>query len=227
MTPPALLAEAQAEISARDPHPYYLQAYRAAEFAYWSEIPAWMAEDFTERRIRRCLDIGCAYGTLLRYVQLLTGCEAFGIDFVDTYLSPSLRSAGGIRFAVCNIELDALPWPPGFDVIVLTEVLEHFNFHPVPTLRKISGLLSPGGLLYLSTPDASQWGRVYKYYSSYRSMPMPAESLRHRIVDDHVWQYDRQELLEIMRDAGLHILRWSYSPGVVHRHFNLTLTVRE
>jgi predicted SAM-dependent methyltransferase len=50
----------------------------------------------------------------------------------------------------------------------MTEVLEHLNFHPVPTLKKVYNLLSENGALYLSTPDAYEWGKVNKYYQGYR-----------------------------------------------------------
>jgi len=33
------LEEAQSEVAALHPHPYYLEAYRAAEFSYWQQDP--------------------------------------------------------------------------------------------------------------------------------------------------------------------------------------------
>jgi len=152
-----LLEEAQAEIAALEPHPHYLSQYRAAETNYWQLIPDWIADDVAERRPARCLDIGCAYGTLLTYIKRLSGCAVDATDFADIYLSPVLQRRYSIRFAVSNIELDPFPWPPGYDIILLTEVLEHFNFQPTPTLKKIRDLLLPWGRLYLSTPDAATW----------------------------------------------------------------------
>jgi len=218
-----LLTQCQDIVECTDPNPYYLSAYRAAEQLYWSWIPVWMREDAVLSTPRRCLDVGCAYGTLLLYAQKLTGCEIYGLDFLDHYLSPALITASNIQFSVGNIELEPLPWPEKFDWIVLTEVLEHFNFQPLPTLRKLAAVLSKEGKLYLSTPDASQWGSTFKYYKKFSDIPWPDETLRATIVDDHVWQYTKQELMNVIEAAGLKVIRFDFSEGVGARHFNLVL----
>jgi SAM-dependent methyltransferase len=218
-----LLAQCQDRVAETEPNPYYLSAYRAAERAYWSLIPEWMREAALQTTPRSCLDVGCAYGTLLLYAQRLTRCEIYGLDFLDCYLSPALIDAANIRFAVGNIELDPLPWAHRFDWIIFTEVLEHLNFQPVPTLLKLSAALTEGGRLYLSTPDAAHWGSTFKYYRHFADIPWPDASLRAGIIDDHVWQYSADELHDIIRAAGLRIIRTGYSPGIGARHFNVVL----
>jgi SAM-dependent methyltransferase len=211
----------QDEIATLNPHPKYLQSYRNQEIYYWLHIPKWIREDWSKHTIERCLDIGCAYGTLALYCKILFDCEVYCTDWVDTYLSPSLLKKYNFLFNVNNIELDPLPWDVKFDVIIFTEVLEHLNFHPVPTLKKIRDLLSEDGKLYLSTPDASQWGRVIKYYLYLDKIPFPKKGFP--IIDDHVYQYNKNELFHILDFAGLDTCRFDYSPGVASRHFNLTL----
>src|ERR1044072_4690630 len=85
-----LLEECQREVAAFTTNPYYSAAYRADEFSYWSHIPGWIQEDASSQSLRRCLDMCCAYGTLLLFVRRLTGCEAFGTDFTDVYASAEL-----------------------------------------------------------------------------------------------------------------------------------------
>jgi SAM-dependent methyltransferase len=217
-----LLFEAQADIVRFDPHPYYIKAYRAAERDYWRHIPGWIWQDWRGRTVANCLDIGCAYGTLALFAGKATGCQTFCIDFVGTYLSKRLATERGLRFAVNNIETQAFPWPIDFDVIIFTEVLEHFNFHPVATLTKIRDLLSSDGRIYLSTPDASEWGRVTRYYRTLDEIPEADPSCA--VVDDHVWQYNEDELRQVLDKAGLAIERLAYSKGAGPRHFNLTLS---
>jgi len=189
-------------------------------------LPRWIYEDFSDPKPRRCLDIGCAYGTLLLYLQRVTGCEAYGIDFVDRFMSKAMLAKHHFNYAVCNIELETPPWPGPFDIILFTEILEHLNFQCVPTLRKIRGLLSDNGRLYLTTPDAGEWGKVTKYYSKYEDLPMPApRSPGQEPIDDHVWQFSLPELLECLRLADLKVVRLEYSrPIKGMRHFNLTLS---
>ena len=104
---------------------------------------------------------------------------------------------------------------------MLTEVLEHLNFHPVPTLRKLRSLLAEDGRLFLSTPDSAEWGRVTKHYGSLAEIPPPQPG--RPLVDDHVWQYSRSELLSVVREAGLDVVRFAYAPGVVSRHLCVCL----
>src|SRR5262245_60567097 len=216
-----LLREAQDEVARHNPHPYYLQAYRSAETDYWLHIPQWIFEDSLTQPVQRCLDIGCAYGTLALFSRKACGCEVFCTDFLDVYLSPSLIKQYGFSFAVNNIEFDPFPWPLDFDHIIFTEVLEHLNFHPVPTLIKLRSLLSAQGRLYLSTPDASQWGRVTKYYSRLDEIPEPTAG--RPAIDDHIYQYTEDELLETLDQAGLRVEKFAYAPGQGKRHFNFTL----
>lgn len=210
----------QHEVATVDPHPYYLQAYRDQELSYWRQIARWM---YADRRmpVRRSLDIGCAYGTLSLLSQSLFTCQVYCTDFVATYLSPSLVAKHGWHFAVNNIELDAFPWDTTFEVIILTEVLEHFNFHPVPTLTKIRSLLSERGHLYLSTPDAHEWGHLSQPYASLAAIPLPQQGMP--VADTHVYQYTKEEFVEVVTAAGLRIERFGYAPGTTARHLNATL----
>jgi 2-polyprenyl-3-methyl-5-hydroxy-6-metoxy-1,4-benzoquinol methylase len=69
----------------------------------------------------------------------------------------------------------------------MTEVLEHLNFNPISTLKKINRLLKPGGSSFLSTPDAdSGWGRTHKHYENFAEIPdvNPAAP----IIEERVWQ---------------------------------------
>jgi SAM-dependent methyltransferase len=190
---------------------------------YWLHIPKWIYEDWTKKPVERFLDIGCAYGTLALYCKKLFNCEVYVTDCVDTYLSQSLVKKYNFMWNVNNIELDPFPWNVKFNAIIFTEVLEHLNFYPVPTLKKIRNLLLNDGKLYLSTPDASQWGKVTKYHSNLGKMPLPRKGLP--LVDDHIYHYNKNELFHILDAAGFKVYRFAYSPGLA-RHFNLTLMKR-
>jgi SAM-dependent methyltransferase len=200
---------------------YYAEAYRDEEALYWAHIPEWIELFNAKRPLRRVLDVGCAYGTLLAYCREISACECCAIDFVDSYISPRLIAELPLQFRVCNVELDPLPWSEGFDAILFTEVLEHLNFQGGPTLRKLHNALSPGGRMYLSTPDAAEWGDNYQYYHAYEDIPLPHEKLRQQVVDDHVWHYREPLLRSQLKTAGFRILRHEYSPGVRSRHFNV------
>jgi len=207
---------------------YYAATYRAEEMYYWLPIPQWIEEDGTRGAQHKTLDIGCAYGTLAVYSKKVLGGQVYCIDRIpiNYFLTERLVQRHGLLFAVSDIELDPFPWDVRFDTVIFTEVLEHLNFHPLPTLKKIRGLLSDGGRVYLSTPDASAWGRVTKYYARLDEIPCPGTVRREKFIDDHVYLYTKDELMGLLEAAGFTVSRLGYAPGVpgtACRHFALTL----
>lgn len=215
-----VIREVQNEVGLLDGHPYYLEEYRDAEGQRWEHIPEWIYNDMEAIKPDRCLDIGCAYGTLAVYFKKVLQCEIYCTDYLK-YISDALIQKQNLIFTVNNIELDAFPWPDlKFDMITFTEVMEHLNFHPIPTLIKIRDLLSDNGRLYLSTPDSSVVGRVTKYYGNYNDIPYPQKGLP--VIDAHIYVYDKDELLDILQKAGLKVVRFDYA-SPYKEHFNLTL----
>jgi SAM-dependent methyltransferase len=197
---------------------YYDRAYRKMEPLYWTRIPGWMREDSRKRKVGRILDIGCGYGTLLALSTEIYGAQGYCMD-VTEYLKPSFAAPRHLRFARGNIELSPIPWSGKFDVVVLTEVLEHFNFQPLPTLRKIHDALGPEGVLFLSTPDARDWGRVLTYYQNLSDLPSPDPS--RKIRNAHIWIYNEEEITTLLDQAGFRIERLEYARGNGNRHFNI------
>lgn len=214
-----LLVHCQEQVALRTPG--YARTYRPEELYYWTHLPFWLARDLPRGPQVRVLDIGCAYGTLALYSRLMTGGQTYCVDMVEGGLAPDLARTFGLHFAPCNIERDPFPWDIRFDAILLTEVLEHFNFHPVPTLKRIRALMAGGGRLYLSTPDAGRWGRERRY-ATYRVMPAPNPALP--VTDAHIYLYDWLELQEIFAEAELRPVELDFAPGCnARRHFNIVL----
>lgn len=99
----------------------------------------------------RVLDVGCGNGGLL-----LPFAEAGHPSWaLDIELHPELSEvAGGLDLSLCHLQGrgEHLPWPDAtFDVVLLTETLEH-----VPAPRRLGAevarVLRPGGICYVTTP---------------------------------------------------------------------------
>lgn len=198
------------------PGHYYTDTYSHQELSYSGRVPHWMQE-----HIRDCsvLDIGPAYGTLAAYSRILSpDADIVAVD-ARRYMSDNVIQEFGITFISGDIERDILPYRD-FGAVILTEVLEHFNFHPVPTLHKIRGMMAPGGKLFLSTPDAGSWGRVTDLYGSLDEIPEFAGA-SDVWLDRHVWQYTESELLDVLARAGFRVAGLDYSVSPGGRHFNV------
>jgi 2-polyprenyl-3-methyl-5-hydroxy-6-metoxy-1,4-benzoquinol methylase len=106
----------------------------------------------------RWLDFGCGNGGLVRYVRERTGAEAYG--FEDGSIAATARQLG-----IPVLGADALDEQPGaFDVVTAIEVIEH-TLDPLAELRRIRGLLRPGGLLFLTTGNAAPFASALERWS--------------------------------------------------------------
>lgn len=200
----------QDDVSRLQSNKYYSQVYRQFETGYWLSLARHIYNQRGNKNVKNVLDIGCAYGTLAAFIKRLFDADVYCVDFTPNYMSEKVIKEFDLHWAINNPEIEPLPWELQFDIILLTEVLEHFNFHPLPTLKKICGLLSRWGMLYLSTPNAKSWGRVTKYYCSLEKIPPSWKSMMvnnsPELVDDHIYVYEEVELLELIDSAGLYVL---------------------
>jgi SAM-dependent methyltransferase len=109
-----------------------------------------LVSDFeADRRLNRWLDVGCGAGTLMRAAQ------AQGWDVVGTEVAePAAEAMRASGLDVRSGELNQLDLPePGFDVVSMTEVVEHAA--DVSAILSASRrLLRSGGALYVTTPHS-------------------------------------------------------------------------
>ncbi|MFN0093264.1 MAG: methyltransferase domain-containing protein [Dehalococcoidia bacterium] len=141
----------------------------------------------------RLLDVGCALGYFAR-AALDRGWTAEGLD-ISAHAVEHARSVEGIEARCGSIE-EAGYAPGSFDVLTLWDVIEHVP-DPAAYLRACSGLLRPGGVLALSTPDR-------------RSLVAKATGSRwmgYKLADEHLYYFDRRTMADALRTAGLRPLR--------------------
>jgi 2-polyprenyl-3-methyl-5-hydroxy-6-metoxy-1,4-benzoquinol methylase len=102
---------------------------------------------------------------------------------------------------------------PSFDAVTCLEVIEHLR-DPQAALRQMHGLLRPGGVLALTTPDA---GSLHARLSGRRWVHF------HR---DHLWYFDRASLGTLASRAGFEILRCTTAWKTFNLRYILEILVR-
>lgn len=110
----------------------------------------------------RCLDIisnyqsgGALYdvGAATGYFLALARSRGFRVSGIDISSAAALEAKKkGIDVEVGTLETTVRP-PTTFDVVTMFDVLEHVP-HPDALVRKVAGMLVPGGILMGSTPDS-------------------------------------------------------------------------
>src|SRR5262249_10809678 len=148
------------EAEARPLEELYHNYYELAPFeveppsAAWLERLAASFEPF--RRSGRWLDLGYGEGGLLAAAEKLDW-RCYG-----TEISPRALHYGTLRGWIVSSDADQDPrFPPeGFDVVTMIEVLEHLQ-DPQAYLTAALQWLRPGGLLYLTSPNANSLNRLF------------------------------------------------------------------
>lgn len=105
------------------------------------------------------LDIGCGSGTLGESLKLDSRITVFGIDVAPKAVEAARNRLDGGAWVV-DIE-SSNPWPSEvvsrrYDVVILSEVLEHL-FFPGHLLQVTRPLLKEGGTIIITVPNILFW----------------------------------------------------------------------
>jgi SAM-dependent methyltransferase len=129
-------------------------AYGEKADAYFNSARRDIVADLAPVGAARILEIGCGAGT--------TGALAKTTGRASRYVGIELDEAAAAQarsvlddVLVGNIESLSLPFAPqSFDVLILSEVLEHL-IDPWSVLKKLAPFLATGGSLYASSPNVA------------------------------------------------------------------------
>lgn len=101
------------------------------------------------------LDLGCGWGGMCRYLRD-AGYDYLGTDYPSASLEYCRQQ--GLTVSDASLE-DLLARREIFSAVLMVTVFEHLQDH-AETLRKIRGILQPGGLLLILIPTAGLFGRL-------------------------------------------------------------------
>lgn len=107
---------------------------------------------------------------------------------------------GTVRYAPGDAFALAFPHP--FDLVVVTEIIEHVA-HPDEFLRKAASLTRPGGYVLLSTPNGGYFLSDRPRFSA-TADPSPYEAMQFRPdASGHIFLLHEDELTPLAAAAGL------------------------
>jgi len=160
----------------------------------------------------RFLDIGSLFGYNCLGAQII-GYEAAGTDLPKyvTALAPRFQRRH-IDNRAADLKKDPIPFgDESFDLVLASEVLEHFNFHPARFFAEAARVLKSGGQLIITTPNLVRLNNVAKMIGG--------RSINWDIRDDywdgaHRREFTAGELAELVERSGLHLER------IVYRNFD-------
>lgn len=167
----------------------------------------------------RVLEVGSYLGVVSLTLARL-GYAVTALDIPEFNSNPRLleRYAHSGVAAVCaNLREYALPFEDGaFDLVLMCETLEHFNFNPLPVLAEINRVLRLSGILYLALPNLASLGhRVAlltgrSIHNPVRDFELQLSTRGNMLVGIHWREYTRTELLELLSLVGFDLERHGF-----------------
>jgi 2-polyprenyl-3-methyl-5-hydroxy-6-metoxy-1,4-benzoquinol methylase len=157
---------------------------------------------------KKTLDVGCAYGILAMMLKE-RGDDITASDMTDKYTSLKMFKDAGIKFQINNIEKEDLKGK--FDLITLTETVEHFNSNPLKPLTRLYNALNDGGRLFVSTVMKERHGEttsmnvgkkgLWNDLKSWKDIP----EYKGKWKDEHTYHYSQFDLVTLMSEVGFEI----------------------
>jgi SAM-dependent methyltransferase len=160
--------------------------------------------DFLLDRIepqQRVLDLGCGHGDITAAIAE-RGAEVVGIDHSATNLAIARQAHPDVNY----VEADAREYLASgekFDVLIMSHILEHLD-RPDELLEFAAANFN---LIYIEVPDFEA------------SVLNPVRQKRGRTLiysdNDHVAEFDRREMDELIEGAGIEIVEREFAVGVM------------
>jgi len=107
---------------------------------------------------KSALDVGCGAGLLAEPLARL-GAKVTGLDAAPELIAVAREHAERQGLSVDYRAGDLFDLEGQFDLITCMEVIEHVA-DPEAFLKALARRLAPGGLLVLSTPNATGWSKL-------------------------------------------------------------------
>lgn len=150
------------------------------------------------------LDIGCATGACLSAIHR-RGWEPCGLDVNEHAVQLSAKNVPQAEVKVGTTS-DASEWAERFDVVVMSDVIEHVR-DPFAEMYRVWALLKPGGYLVLLTPDilslsARLMGRHWIHYKQ-----------------EHLFYFSRKGLRMLLDRSGFVDCSMRFAPKPMTLHY--------
>ncbi len=158
-------------------------------------------QTFTNVKI---LDIGCATGYLGKLLKHRNN-YVVGVDISEA----AVRQAKKVldHAYALDIETEMLPKSMTFDLIIMTEVIEHL-FQPKDSLKKLLRHLKPNGRVFLSTPNFLYWGNRLQFLLGHFSY-----SAQGVFDESHIHFFTYTTIRKLLEDLGLNIVEENHIVG--------------
>jgi 2-polyprenyl-3-methyl-5-hydroxy-6-metoxy-1,4-benzoquinol methylase len=145
------------------------------------------------RQLGNLLEVGSGFGFFLDMASR-SRWNAVGVEI--SRIACEVALSRGCKVYNCDIRNASLAID-SFDVIVMWDVIEHFQ-NPKEIIRQCVQFLRPGGALFIKTPDARALNLLSSpIHNIYRNYVYPANTA------EHVFHFTPESLSTLVREASI------------------------
>jgi len=131
------------------------------------------------------------------------------------------RKQHDVDIHIFNVEHDPFPFSDGiFDAVLCMELIEHLTYSPTHMLAEAHRVLKPGGLLFLSTPNAVD---MRKTASLLLNRSAGFRYSGYGMYGRHNREFTLAELRMLVKACGYHVLGGAHENILSRRHYPLLL----
>lgn len=201
------LIENEIQISAEENDKSYFQFHKKR----FERFDGFLAKHFPPTKdinSRKVLEIGSHY----LHSSMVLSLRKFEVDAMDVmeFWDLSFVSRRAEKYGLNPIvenNLSGLDQFQGitnkYDLIVFTEIMEHITFNPIHFWKTVYQLLRPGGMIYISTPNAfslPNYFRNLKNMLLFKSIGITVDDIFSKVTYGHHWkEYSAGEIKAYFR----------------------------
>ncbi|MDQ6957308.1 MAG: class I SAM-dependent methyltransferase [Mariprofundaceae bacterium] len=162
------------------------------------------------------LDAGAGHGALALGLKE-SGYDAFASDL---HKGLAVFDAEGIPYYEWHLEAQAAPFADNsFDVVILSQTIEHFTYSPLHPLKEIIRILRPGGIMIIDAPNITCFHNISRLlrgkslhwnFKKHYLTQVPEIANGIPYYDRHNHEYSREDLQDIGDFFNLEIKDLAY-----------------
>ncbi|TGL85189.1 class I SAM-dependent methyltransferase [Leptospira congkakensis] len=181
---------------------YWDGAEQTYDLKWWDDAHRAVYSDFISTYLKQekgnLLDVGCGLGFFVKAVLTKkTGWSAVGYE-ISKQAVKFANEQNGMKTVYAGLVQDSKLPKESFDIITLWDVIEHIP-KPHSLLTYLHGLLKPGGILFLQTPNFPIQLTKANLKVKLKGMQ---EGVHYLEAKDHVNNYKMHTLAELGKQCG-------------------------
>ncbi len=153
-------------------------------------------------KVNNFLEVGCNVGTAVEAARRL-GLNSTGIEIDSVAVTVAKKQYPECKFINISTE-EHSEHLEKYDLVFCTEVIEHIP-KPNEFVEALYNLVTPGGLLFMTTPDAGHLRRTKKFIHWNEVKP-----------PSHIFWYNKDSLKQLLQNKGFNRIKYrlNLKPGI-------------